>query len=374
MADEQYRWLDSETAERLLRGEPLDVDAAADDASARGQAERLAKALGALSTGATSNDGELPGEEAALAAFRKIHEAAAAERVVSLEHRAGAAARRTALPFESSDAGLVRIGAPDSAARRTSRAGGANGLSRAARARRARWGRPVPLALTAALTAGMVGGVAVAAGTGVLPTPFGDDSPAPAASVSGAVNSRQPLVSPSPDTTPDGTPGASTPGGTGSGTPGSASRGTPGKEKRKPGAPGSEGAGRTGAEWRGAVSSCRDVRDGKQLSPERRRTLDVEAGGATHVWKYCNGVLESADGTPGEKGVTGEGDSQGQLGQDGRSGPGGEDDGPAGKGGGNDHHEDGGAVTSVPSTFVPPLPQQTSLTPAVPLDPTYTAL
>ncbi|MDV9173534.1 hypothetical protein R6V09_25965, partial [Streptomyces sp. W16] len=60
------RWLDRETAELLLRGESLE----AVDPAARDQAERLARTLGALSVEPTSGKTELPGEEAALAAFR----------------------------------------------------------------------------------------------------------------------------------------------------------------------------------------------------------------------------------------------------------------------------------------------------------------
>jgi hypothetical protein len=44
MADEQFRWLDRDTAERLLRGESPDSV----DAAVRDQAERLAEALAAL--------------------------------------------------------------------------------------------------------------------------------------------------------------------------------------------------------------------------------------------------------------------------------------------------------------------------------------
>ena len=65
MADE-YRWLDRETAERLLRGESPD-DAV--DSTTRDQAERLARtldALSALSAQATpvNESEELPGEAA----------------------------------------------------------------------------------------------------------------------------------------------------------------------------------------------------------------------------------------------------------------------------------------------------------------------
>ncbi|WP_055493295.1 hypothetical protein [Streptomyces sp. TP-A0356] len=66
MADEQYRWLDRDAAERLLRGEPLD---AVDDET-RARAAALAEALAALSATPPPTSAELPGEAAALAAFR----------------------------------------------------------------------------------------------------------------------------------------------------------------------------------------------------------------------------------------------------------------------------------------------------------------
>ncbi|MPY35786.1 extensin, partial [Streptomyces adustus] len=158
MADEQYRWLDREAAERLLRGEPL---APAVDATVRDRAGRLAETLGALSTAPAAPDStELPGEAAAMAAFRA---ARGAERP-AVGRRARTAASGSA------DAGLVRLGRPAPAAGRF------------------RWGRPVRLGLSAALAAGMVGGVAVAAGTGVLPAPFGGVEPGPAASVSAAAS------------------------------------------------------------------------------------------------------------------------------------------------------------------------------------------
>ncbi|MGV9450701.1 hypothetical protein [Streptomyces sp. NPDC003635] len=128
MADEQYRWLDRETAERLLSGEPLDAVDAAD----RDQAERLAKTLEALTAEPPPTSAELPGEAAALAAFR----AARADTSAPLGHPPRP---------HASDAGLVRIGA------------------RGRGTRRPLWGRPLRLGLAAALAVGMVGGVAVAA-------------------------------------------------------------------------------------------------------------------------------------------------------------------------------------------------------------------
>ncbi|NED79049.1 hypothetical protein G3I76_02930, partial [Streptomyces sp. SID11233] len=66
MADEQYEWLDKEAAERLLRREPVDP---VDGQQGQG-ADRLAAALDAAARSARPAAGELPGEAAALAAFR----------------------------------------------------------------------------------------------------------------------------------------------------------------------------------------------------------------------------------------------------------------------------------------------------------------
>ncbi|MGQ4417577.1 hypothetical protein ACN6LA_003841, partial [Streptomyces sp. SAS_269] len=169
-------WLTGETAERLLRGEsPASLDPAARD-----QAERLAETLRALSVPAADASGELRGEEAALAAFRKAREAAEAERTAAA-FGDGAPGRRAAPLAAGTGEGLVRIGAP-------SRSG--------SRSRRPRWARPVRLTLAAAVAAGTLGGVAMAAGSGVLPIPFQEDRPAPAASVSAGETHGRPRVSP----------------------------------------------------------------------------------------------------------------------------------------------------------------------------------
>lgn len=75
MADEQDGWLDRETAEILLRGESLK----AVDPAVRDRAERLAETLDALAAYPAPTSGELPGEAAALAAFRKARADDAAE-------------------------------------------------------------------------------------------------------------------------------------------------------------------------------------------------------------------------------------------------------------------------------------------------------
>lgn len=164
MADERNQWLDQEAAERLLRGLPVeDVDD-----HTRDRVERLARALDAARPAALASaaEGELPGESAALAAFR----AAAAERAAASRPEAATATPPLPVPADGELAG-VRI-APPAAARR--------------------WGRSLRFGLAAAVAAVAVGGVAVAAGTGVLSTPF-DETPAPAGSVTVAESPRLPV-------------------------------------------------------------------------------------------------------------------------------------------------------------------------------------
>ncbi|MEU3252737.1 hypothetical protein [Streptomyces sp. NPDC006997] len=263
MADEQYRWLDRDTAERLLRGEPLDTVGA----DAGEPARRLAEALGAISPPTPLTSGELPGEEAALAAFRQV--------------RAERAGQRAAL------------GASDPAARPAD-----VGLVRAeghrAVPRRPRWSRPLRFGLAATLTVGMVGGVAVAAGTGVLPTPFEDGAPAPASSVSAAVTPERPLVPPSSDGTHRGGTGTAAPGdGATASTPG-ASREPAGKGDT--GDPAGGDRATTPGGWPSAsaavTSACRDLRDGKSLDASRRRALEGAAGGPSRVPKFCDHALK----------------------------------------------------------------------------------
>ncbi|MFE7899001.1 hypothetical protein ACFU3E_16050 [Streptomyces sp. NPDC057424] len=275
MADEQYRWLDRETAERLLSGEPPE----AVEGTGRDQAEHLARALGALSTAPPLTSDELPGEAAAVAAFRK----ARAERADAAAARSVTGGQDAA---EVADAGLVRIGTP--------------GGSGTVMARRPRWARPARFALAAVLAAGMVGGVALAAGTGALRAPFGGDAPDPGASVSASVtHPERPLMSPSPSGAPQG---GSTPGD----APGGTSRGGAGAqgedEERDDAAPNTDDRkNRSGDHRREITSACRDLRDGKRLDPDRRRALRDAAGGL-RAGRYCKGVLSKADPRSGERG------------------------------------------------------------------------
>ncbi|MEU2335811.1 hypothetical protein ABZ608_19810 [Streptomyces sp. NPDC013172] len=345
MADEQYTWLNRETAERLLRGESLE----AVDESARDQAEHLAARLGELSARGAAADAELPGEEAAVAAFRKARESAEEERTD--------AARRPGAAGQGADAGLFRLGG---AGRRPPRA--------------PRWARPARFGLAAALAAGMLGGVAVAAGTGVLRTPFDDHRPGPAASVSVTAS---PQGSPSTESLlggESGTPRA--------GTPSAGAGRSSGDASGKPKEPGSGSADTPGNRWRGALASCRALRDGKPLDTSRRRGLEGFAGGSGRVDAFCRTVLGGRTaGDRGGNGVAGD-DRSGSDGRGGRNdgkgggnGRGGDGDGRSGRGdgkgggGGNDHHRDG-VASPVPTGFAPLTPDQPVSVPA----PTYSAL
>ncbi|MEU6364646.1 hypothetical protein ABZ876_02605 [Streptomyces sp. NPDC046931] len=330
MADEQYRWLDSDAAERLLRGEPL--DAVGDDA--RESAARLAEALAALADTPPPTSAELLGEAAALAAFR----AARADR-----EQAGAALGRpdpSHAAQRAADAGLVRLGRS------------------AANGRRARWGRPLRFGLATVAAAGMIGGVAVAAGTGVLPTPF-QEEPGPTVSVSAAESPRHPLLTPAPGATETGGPGTPTPGT----TPGASASGGSSYDEaggvsavtRSPSTTGDLPYGRTRDWWTAVRSSCRDMAGGRELRADRLRDLRDAAGGSGRVKTFCKVLL--ADGEDG----TGTGDGQGS-GRDG-NGRGGDGDlgGDHGGSGGDGHHIWPGGSGLVGSPLGTPSPQVSAL-------------
>ncbi|MFF4763567.1 extensin [Streptomyces sp. NPDC001292] len=405
MAEEQHRWLDRDTAERLLRGEPLDTV----DITVRHPAERLAKALGALSAEsyppppaarafpdssaspassptsaypADSADAALPGEAAALAAFRKARAQRADERAAegTDAHLETHSRPRSVV---SDDVGLVRIG---------TRARGGTGR-RPRRAGSRRRGRPVRLALSAALAAGAVGGVAAAATTGVLPTPFGGDEPAPGTSVSVPATPGHPLVSPSPGGTTGSGPGTRTPGGATTAAPDGDAGSTAREGSAAPGRDAATGSGdeqgALGDRWNRLVASCRDLRDGKSLDSDRRRTLEGAAGGSARVWSYCQGVLKTVDGRSGDTGGGDQGENEGG-GQNGEGGGKSQGDQGAQGGQGDDQGGDPGGLGGddrglgkglAPTLLTPQLPdvaplvpKQSAPTSAPSPGPTYSAL
>ncbi|MFE2977417.1 hypothetical protein [Streptomyces sp. NPDC059258] len=316
MADEHYEWLDKDAAERFLRGEP--VVPVGDEA--RTDAFRLAEALGAARAGLRAPAGELPGEEAVLAAFRQARHGSGVDRLAG--RAAGAA-----VPGRPGQLHAVQLGsAPD------------------APARRPRWSRPVRFGLVASLAGCALGGVAVAAGTGVFSGTFGGQgSPAPATSVSAAVTPG-PLMSsgpvddssapadpssPSePEATsspanresggpeePDGARTGETGRESGEDRPGTSERpdgdgreetsgGGDGQDER-PGAPGGSGGDTDSGNWyEKSVKACKAFRDGT-LDERSRRQLIQFAKGEKNLERFCDRLLGGGGGSGGNGGSGG---------------------------------------------------------------------
>jgi len=293
MADEQYKWLDRSAAERLLRGEPLDIV----DADTRDEADGLARALRALTAEPPLSSAELPGEANAIAAFRKAQAGRDGE-------HATVGRRGHPHTATSADAGLFRLGRAS---------GGRRGPSRVA--------RPVCYGLAATLAAGMLGGAAMVATAGVLP--FTEDDPEPGATVTAPATPKRPLITPSPGETRGGAPDVpnrdgDTGGRTGDGSPsapdtgGDARKETPGSTAPGPGAGGAGNEARSAEWWKKVTAACRDVRDGKKLGPDRRRSLEEAASGPERVRQYCTNVLaqsQDRDDAAPEGNGQGNGDS-----------------------------------------------------------------
>ncbi|MFI8197298.1 hypothetical protein ACIF6K_12230 [Streptomyces sp. NPDC085942] len=347
MADEHYEWLDKDATEKLLRGEP--VVPVGDEA--RTDAFRLAEALGAAREGLRAPAGELPGEEAALAAFRQAGHGTGADRLAGRPAGAALPGRPGLLP-------AVHLGPAPGAP-----------------VRRPRWSRPVRFGLVASLAGCALGGVAVAAGTGVLPGSFGGQgSPAPATSVSAAATPG-PLASGEPTDDPASPADPSSPGGpeassapetresggprkpegahTGDVGPGpdedrpggqdppddhARERATGGRHDERPaasGGPGGDGKG-AGNWYEKSVKACKAFRNGT-LDDRSRRQLVRLAKGEKNLERFCDDLLDGDGG--GNGGGGGEGGGSGGHGGSGGNGNGGggggddDDDGPGGPGG-----------------------------------------
>ncbi|MFG2290097.1 hypothetical protein ACGFOU_28975 [Streptomyces sp. NPDC048595] len=266
MADDRYNWLDKDAAEHLLRGEPVGARHG-DGAHELEQLLQAAAAIGAK----TSGTAPLPGEEAAVTAFRQAAGAGS---------RGRGAAGRTAV--------------------RGARATGA--------AERPWVVRPFRRGFVVALAACAIGGVAVAAGTGVLHSPFrGSDDPEPASTVSsaetpGPFDTREPGAQTDGTTerTPDPSSGGKTAGPDGDPTPGSShgatpgpGKGTPGGHGRKPGDDGNGGSG-NGGKKKLLLSLCRDYESGqnRQMDRETVQRLESKAGGPEKVHAFCRAYLD----------------------------------------------------------------------------------
>jgi hypothetical protein len=339
MADERYEWLDRDAAERLLRGEPVE----AADEHARNQAARLSRELygmGRPSHSGYLDGGEMPGEAAALAAFRK--------------------SRADADVPAGDMLGAVRL-APSTRPASTRPAS-------THRAPRTIFARPVRFGLAAAVAGCALGGVAVAASTGFLRSPFGGD-PLPASSVSAAATPG-PLVSesqtgggtvaPPPVSGSPGTPPVSPPASDGGEQP-DPSGGADGGSGKRQGDPDDKSPDGKAESYRKAVEACRDYRSG-HIAPDRKRQLEETAKGASRVERFCDQLLggDTKDGGQSDGG----GDSGGG---DDDSGDSGDDDGKGHGAPALESHSGGASLPPVSWTPLPaepaPLPSESASLP-----------
>lgn len=387
MADDRYRWLDSDAAERLLRGLPVEArQPAIDDSGPAGDgsggashgitdAAALYSALDELAAGPALPASELPGEAAAVAAFRTAH--------------AGV--------LRSGSVGAGRAG--PGRARRRDRGSG-------------RFARPLRAGFAMAVAGCALGGVAVVAGAGGLPGPFGGGG-TPASSVSPAPNSSdgrdQQAAQGGESSWPGHSPGTGRET-AGSGTPAPTESGTRGGHGEHNGEHNGRGHGAAGENGRHGNGEGRDrtggdKRDGgrdaarkkaalarqlctayeeKKLSAEHRAKLERAAGGPAAVQKFClkyrqgggadapsltagSGSSGSGGGNSGNGGGSnggGSGDGSGDSagvgggtgagpahpggGSDGNSGSSG--GGSGGNGGGNDSDRADSSGTAAPSS------------------------
>ncbi|MFJ7587354.1 hypothetical protein ACIQZO_08125 [Streptomyces sp. NPDC097617] len=311
MADERNRWLDRAAAEKLLRGDPVEPVGPAADQRARTEAARLRAALDALGAVTEPLPVELPGEAAAVAAFRTAHGAADPSSV---------SAGSDAFLEPVLDLGrIVPAPGPAPAGRR---------------------GRTVSFGLAAALASVAVGGLAAAVGAGLLDRNGHDSAgPAPAISVSAGedpvpgIGSGAPTSRPGPTPTPlsngsnatvlpdpaqppnpDGRtpPGTTAVGGTSSGTAatGGADKDAQGGQSGIGGKDGTRdtfGGGDAGKDGKDrdrelllkAADLCEQFKSGR-INDDRREWLSRQANGLTRIPAYCKSLQED-EGSGGGK-------------------------------------------------------------------------
>ncbi|MER8154782.1 hypothetical protein [Streptomyces sp. NPDC094472] len=357
--DHRYSWLDDSAAERLLRGEPVEGQPGAPDGrgdESYAEAERLAAVLSAVAgagrPAAPSDASALPGEEAAMAAFRAARVEAEADAVA--------------------EPGVTR---------RPQRI-------RQFRERQPRLRRPLRAGMIAMVAGCALGGFAVAAAAGVLPTPFGPShhTPGPSVSMSDAGPGGE---SAHPDISEDG--GTTAPGPSGSGDNDASDVGSNGAQggtvtsdpgggdKGKEGDASSKGKHST-PRW--ALRVCPRYLAaelaGVDLDKKSLKKLTKAAGSASAIHGYCTQILaDDSTDTPrsddsGESTDNGGGDNSTDSGSDNGGGIGGSDGSGSGDGGGSDSGGDsggdsgkgGGDDTTVPQP--PPPPGDTTGTTGTP--------
>ena len=346
MADERDAWLDKDAAERLLRGEPVEVA----DERVRARTERLGYALRDIAAVTYENQAELPGEEAALAAFRRARVArrgvdgasgSVYEGAYASERDGSHATMHTYGTYESGGARITGTGTgawnPLGTVRITPLAS-PEGPGRS--------GRPARRGLVTAVAGCALGGIAIVVGAGLLPALLGGGPhPVPADSVSTAT-SPAPLASrssgvgedrgdpdgpnvpdvagterPPPSRTPSepqGKGGRTDKGGAEAGRSddrdpggGSSDEGTgPGGKHKNWSGP---GPARQDGEWyRNTAKACRDYRTGA-IDAKRKDALESAAGSSQGTGRFCDRLLgtDLRDGLRNGQGNKGRGNGAG---------------------------------------------------------------
>ncbi|MFI0780017.1 hypothetical protein [Streptomyces sp. NPDC021212] len=345
--DHRYSWLDDKAVERLLRGESVEGQHGAPDNRndrPHAEAERLAALLGAVAEAARRADGAaadgktpLPGEDAAVAAFRAAH-AKPTVTPVSGEGQVGHKSTRIAR----------------SAAKASAGAGAAGGWRTGWRRR-----RPLRAGMVAAVAGCALSGFAVAAAAGVLPFGHSDGNPRPGASTSdtgpGSGESARPEISESggTSTSPDGD-GRTSEGAQGRGVPG----GGEGHGKRDNHGRGEKGsgAGNNGNGQR-ALGTCRhylasEAGTGADVGQKALKKLTRAAGSQSGIHDYCVRVV--GDGTAPRDG----GDDTGSTGKTSGNGGTGSTSGTGGGSKGN-RDDSGSGDDGGSSNPAPPPPSET---------------
>ncbi len=337
MSGSRHDWLDEEAAERLLSGEPVNAGNPADAGDKGRDGTPTVRALTELLTAATRSPVEQAREDAALAAFRAAREQAAPTLV-------GAPLPPEEPVAESSD-NVVSF--EPERRRRLRRLRGLSGSAK------------VAVAAAFAATA-LVGGVAAAAGTGVIPSPFSSSDKSPestdgsqAPSLDGSEVPQAPGTDGAPSTaptSPEATTGAK--GGTGSQSPSQSPSGSgaPGAVAGANGSrPGDGDHGQGQGTWDQGSGDhdpdtlCRAylaAQSGGGLQGNEWQWLTRDAGGQQAVDAYCRqrlglggGSSQPPHGTNGSGGGNGGGGNAngGNGGGGNGSGDGGNDGGRGNK-------------------------------------------
>ncbi|MGY1437593.1 hypothetical protein [Streptomyces reniochalinae] len=319
---------------------------------------------------------ELPGESAALEAFRTARLGGA---------HAGPAAPAAARAGSGADLGLTS----GATGERPGGAGTGTGRERGrGRTRYLLTGRPLRAGFAVAVAGCALGGVAVAAGTGVLPTPFtGGGAPAATVSPAATPTGEGPEASPGGDEDAEGrdtagderrTPRESVSGGpshddggghqddkhpgdprdlANSGGGGERDKDDGGRKDKKPGKKPGKGPGDSDDRKEAiAVALCKAYTANK-LEADDRKKLERAAGGRAVVRKFCSQYGNSGGSTPGGgQGGTPGGPGDGDDGSDGSDGSGGSD----GSTGGGSHPsvpgDDTGGVGDTGGSDTPSAP------------------